>query len=417
MPSAERSGPPLGPWGRGRGEGGAESMVERDKVVVCDNGTGFVKCGFAGDNFPRATFPCMVGTPTLRTDQDLGGEAVKDLVVGAECAELRHQLDVTYPVSNGIINSWEDMYHIWDHTFYDQLQVDPTECRILLTDPPLNPAKNRERMMETMFEKYGFGSAFVQVQAVLALYSQGLLTGVVVDAGDGVTHAIPIVNGYCFPNATKRLNVAGRHCTAHLLDLLQRRGYALNKDADFDTVRRIKEKLCYSAYEYDRELQLARETTHLMKSYTMPDGQVLRLGPERFQAPEVMFRPHLVDVEGAGVAEMAFNCIQDMAMDNRRDLYQSIVLSGGSTMYPGLPSRMHNEIKSLYLDRILKGNREGLKKFKLNVEDPPRRRHMVFQGGAVLADIMKDNDEWWVSKAEWEEQGARVLSKCGGLGV
>ena len=123
-----------------------------------------------------------------------------------------------------------------------------------------------------MFEKYGFGSAFVQVQAVLALYSQGLLTGVVVDAGDGVTHAIPIVNGYCFPNATKRLNVAGRHCTAHLLDLLQRRGYALNKDADFDTVRRIKEKLCYSAYEYDRELQLARETTHLMKSYTMPDG-------------------------------------------------------------------------------------------------------------------------------------------------
>ena len=83
-------------------------MVERDKVVVCDNGTGFVKCGFAGDNFPRATFPCMVGTPTLRTDQDLGGEAVKDLVVGAECAELRHQLDVTYPVSNGIINSWED---------------------------------------------------------------------------------------------------------------------------------------------------------------------------------------------------------------------------------------------------------------------------------------------------------------------
>lgn len=223
-------------------------------------------------------------------------------------------------------------------------------------------------------------------------------------------------DGYAFPHLTKRLNVAGRHVTSHLVELLQRRGYAFNRSADMDTVRQIKEALCYVSYDPQRDLDLARETTHLMKSYTLPDGRVIKLGSERFMAPEALFNPELVDVEGGGIADCVFKCVQEMDMDNRMTMYEHIVLSGGSSMYPGLPSRLEKEIRRLYLTNVLKGNEDGLKRLKLKIEDPPRRKHMVFLGAAVLADIMKDKPEFWVTKKEWEEEGTRILTKkCGGV--
>uniref|UniRef100_A0A0A0LQT1 Actin-related protein 2 n=1 Tax=Cucumis sativus TaxID=3659 RepID=A0A0A0LQT1_CUCSA len=362
--------------------------MDNRNVVVCDNGTGYVKCGFAGENFPTSVFPCVVGRPLLRYEESLIEQELKDIVVGESCADLRHQLDITYPVHNGII--------------------DPKQCKILLTDPPLNPSKNREKMVETMFEKYNFYGVFIQIQAVLTLYAQGLLTGLVIDSGDGVTHVVPVVDGYSFPHLTKRMNVAGRHITSYLVDLLSRRGYAMNRSADFETVREIKEKLCYI-----REYQLGLETTILVKNYTLPDGRVIKVGTERFQAPEALFTPELIDVEGDGMADMVFRCIQEMDIDNRMMLYQHIVLSGGSTMYPGLPSRLEKEILDRYLEVVLKGNRDGLKKLRLRIEDPPRRKHMVYLGGAVLAGIMKDAPEFWISREDYLEEGLGCLSKCG----
>lgn len=309
------------------------------------------------------------------------------------------------------------MRHVWDHTFNERLKIDPTECRILLTDPPLNPTKNRERLVGEMLETYGFAGAFIQVQAVLTLYAQGLLTGLVVDSGDGVTHVVPVVDGFSFPHLTKRLNVAGRHITQHLIDLLLRRGYAFNRTADMDTVRQIKEELCYVSYDVERESRLARETTHLVSSYTLPDGRVIKVGAERFMAPEALFNPELVDVEGGGIADMVFRCVQENDIDNRMQMYQHIVMSGGSSMYRGMPSRLEKEIRDLYLKHVLKGNKEGLKKLKLRIKYPPRRKHMVFLGGAVLADILKDRPEFWISKEEWAEEGARVLDRKCGSGV
>lgn len=385
------------------------------RVVVCDNGTGLVKCGFAGDNFPRAVFPCIIGRPVVRYDERTTGHHLKDVYVGSECSAHKQQLELSYPMKNGIVQSWDDMGRVWDHAFFEQLRIDPRESKIMLTDPALNPVANRERMVQVMFEKYGFSALFMQIQAVLTLYAQGLLTGLVLDSGDGVSHAVPVVDGYAFHHVMKRLNVAGRHVTNYLVELLMRRGYALNRTADFDSVRNIKEALSYVACDYAREMKLARETTHLMRSYTLPDGRVIRLGPERFMAPEAMFSPHLVDVEAPGIAEMAFNCIQDMDIDNRPLLYQHIVLSGGSTMYPGLSTRMDQDLRQLYLDKILKGNKAGLRKLKLKIEDPPNRKHMVFLGGAVLADIMKDRHDFWISKQEYEEDPHRAMKKCGFL--
>ena len=188
----------------------------------------------------------------------------------------------------------------------------------------------------------------------------GLSSGVVVDSGDGVTHIVPVYESTVLNHLTKRLDVAGRDVTRNLIGLLLRRGYALNRTADFETVRQIKEKLCYVSYDLELDQKLSEDTTVLVDTYTLPDGRVIRVGSERFEAPECLFQPHLVDVEQPGIAEFLFNTIQSADVDIRSSLYKAIVLSGGSSMYPGLPSRMEKEIKQLWLTKVLGGNPERL---------------------------------------------------------
>lgn len=384
------------------------------KVIVCDNGTGFVKCGFAGSNFPAHIFPSLVGRPIIRSTTKVGDIEVKDLMVGDEASQLRSMLEVNYPMENGIVRNWDDMKHVWDYTFgSERLDVNTRDCKLLLTEPPMNPSKNREKMIEVMFETYQFAGIYVAIQAVLTLYAQGLLTGVVVDSGDGVTHICPVYEGFSLPHLTRRLDIAGRDITRYLIKLLLLRGYAFNHSADFETVRAMKEKLCYVGYNVEQEQKLANETTVLVENYSLPDGRVIKVGGERFGAPEALFQPHLINLEGVGISELLFNTIQAADMDTRPDFYKHIVLSGGSTMYPGFPSRLEREIKQLYLERVLKGDTSRLSKFKLRIEDPPRRKHMVFLGGAVLADIMKDKDTFWISREEYQEKGLRCLEKLG----
>uniref|UniRef100_A0A4W6E3Q7 Actin-related protein 2 n=1 Tax=Lates calcarifer TaxID=8187 RepID=A0A4W6E3Q7_LATCA len=413
------------------------------RVVVCDNGTGFVKCGYAGSNFPEHIFPALVGRPIIRSTAKVGNIEIKDLMVGDEASELRSMLEVNYPMENGIVRNWDDMKHLWDYTFGpEKLDIDSRSCKILLTEPPMNPTKNREKIIEVwdsgpgqtsfppvfslkclcnvvflcfqvMFETYQFTGVYIAIQAVLTLYAQGLLTGVVVDSGDGVTHICPVYEGFSLPHLTRRLDIAGRDITRYLIKLLLLRGYAFNHSADFETVRMMKEKLCYVGYNIEQEQKLALETTVLVESYTLPDGRVIKVGGERFEAPEALFQPHLINVEGVGVAELLFNTIQAADIDTRAEFYKHIVLSGGSTMYPGLPSRLERELKQLYLERVLKGDVDKLSKFKIRIEDPPRRKHMVFLGGAVLADIMKDKDNFWMTREEYEDKGMRVLEKLG----
>ncbi|XP_026480842.1 actin-related protein 2-like [Ctenocephalides felis] len=383
-------------------------------VIVCDNGTGFVKCGYAGGNFPAYIFPSLIGRPIIRADSKIGDIEIKDLMIGDEASAQRSCLEVSYPMENGVVRNWDDMCHVWDYTFGKQkMNLDPSNTKILLTEPPMNPLKNREKMIEVMFEKYGFDSAYIAIQAVLTLYAQGLLSGVVVDSGDGVTHICPVYEEFALPHLTRRLDIAGRDITRYLIKLLLLRGYAFNHSADFETIRMVKEKLCYIGYDIEQEQKLALETTVLVEPYVLPDGRIIKVGGERFEAPEALFQPHLINIEGQGIAELVFNTIQSAEIDMRTELYKHIVLSGGSTMFPGLPSRLEREIKQLYLERVLKNDIDKLAKFKIRIEDPPRRKDMVFIGGAVLAEVMKDRDSFWMSRQEYNDQGLRVLSKLG----
>ncbi|KAK8024433.1 hypothetical protein PG993_012499 [Apiospora rasikravindrae] len=366
--------------------------------AVLDGGTGFLKVGYAAQNFPEFQYPSIVGRPILRSEEK-GAEAndvvIKDIMCGDEAAAARTMLQISYPMENGIVKKWDDMQHLWDYTFFEKMKMDPTGRKILLTEPPHEPPEEP------------------RADAVLALYAQGLSSGVVVDSGDGVTHIVPVYESVVLNHLTRRLDVAGRDVTRNLISLLLRRGYALNRTADFETVRQIKEKLCYVSYDLELDKRLSEDTTVLVESYTLPDGRVIRVGSERFEAPECLFQPHLVDCEQPGIAEFLFNTIQAADVDVRSSLFKAIVLSGGSSMYPGLPSRLEKELKQLWLTRALGGNPERLNKFKVRIEDPPRRRHMVFLGGAVLANIMADKESMWISKQEWEEEGTKILDKLG----
>ena len=223
---------------------GSGGQLASMPCIVCDNGTGFVKVGYAGQNFPTSIFPSMIGRPILRAEEAISDSVeLKDVMCGDEAAAVRSVLDIKYPVENGIVRNWDDMEHLWNYTFYEKMRIRPDEHKVLLTEPPQNPVKNREMLLEKMFETYGFGAANVSIQAMLTLYAQGLLTGVVVDTGDGVTHVVPVYDGYVPQNLIRRLDVAGRHVTQYLTKLLMLRGYAFNRTADFDTVRQIKEKV------------------------------------------------------------------------------------------------------------------------------------------------------------------------------
>jgi len=115
------------------------------KPIVCDNGTGFVKCGLAGDNFPAHMFPSMIGKPLMRYEEEFKNVELKEVMVGDECAKHRALLETSYPIENGIVRDWPGMKHLYDYTFNERLKIDPKEHKILLTEPPMNPKENQKK--------------------------------------------------------------------------------------------------------------------------------------------------------------------------------------------------------------------------------------------------------------------------------
>jgi centractin len=375
--------------------------VLANQPIVIDNGSGSLKAGFAGEEVPKLIFPSYVGRPKHK--KVMASVVEKPMYVGNKAEELRGLLKIRYPMEHGIVQpgAWGDMEAVWAHTF-DELKVKPEAHPILLTEAPLNPRRNREKSAEIFFETFNVPALFVSLQAVLSLYASGRTTGVILDVGDGVAHSVPIFEGFAIPHAVMRVNVAGRDVTEHLQTLLRRAGYDFHTSAEREVVRAIKEAVCYVAFDPAKEEELL-ETENRGKpihtTFKLPDGNSIEIGPERFRAPEVLFRPELIGEEYPGVHEMLTHSIGRTDLDLRRTLYSRIVLSGGSTLFPGFGDRFLNEVKNL-----------APKEIKIKISAPPERKYSTWIGGSILANLPTFK-KMWVSHEEYEEEGMAAIHR------
>ncbi|KAG4304434.1 hypothetical protein PORY_002144 [Pneumocystis oryctolagi] len=371
-------------------------LINKNLWLMTLQGSGVIKAGFAGEDQPKCFFPSYVGRP--KHIRIMAGAIEGDVFIGNRSQELRGLLKIKYPIEHGIVVDWDDMERIWQFIYTEELKTVSEEHPVLLTEAPLNPRTNRDQAAQIFFETFNVPALFMSIQAVLSLYASGRTTGVVLDSGDGVTHAVPIYEGFAMPSAIRRIDIAGRDITEYLQLLLRKSGTVFHTSAEKEIVRTIKEKCSYIALDPRKEEKewigasiVGGQTHPKGEEFKLPDGNILRLGAERFRAPEILFDPEIIGSEYSGIHQIVVDAISRVDLDLRKSLFGNIVLSGGSTLTRGFGDRLLSEIRRL-----------AVKDVKIKIFAPPERKYSTWIGGSILASLSTFR-KMWVSADEYQE--------------
>lgn len=418
-----------------------ESETLYNQPVVIDNGSGNLKAGFAGEDKPKAYASAIIGRPKyqkimagslISTGDDKTGE---DTFIGDIAQQNRGLLKLSYPIEHGIVNNWDDMEKLWYHTYTQDLKTNAEEHPLLITEAPLNPRINRDKMCQILFELFNVPCIYVSIQAVLSLYASGRTTGVVIDSGDGVSHIVPVYEGFALPTSIKRMDIAGRDITENLsFNLRRMTGISLQSSSELEIVRLIKEKCCfiskdptkdealYSSSAYNHYLNTNSQNikeSDLFASYKLPDGHSIQLGAERFRSTEILFNPQLIGDESPGLHELASLAIAKTDLDLRPVLYQNLVLSGGNTLLKNFGDRLLVELKNQQSQQTgnygiwnTSSNTNNYDtKMKIKIHAPPERKYSTWIGGSILAGLSTFK-KMWVTSLEYAEDPEIIHRKC-----
>jgi actin len=367
-------------------------MDDEGQPLVIDNGSGQCKAGFASDEAPRSVFPSIVGYPKHPEPKSFFN---KDTYAGDEAWEKASILILKCPIEHGIVTDWDDMQKIWHRAYYYQLRVDPAEHPVLLTEAPLNPKVNREKLIQIQFEVFDTPACYLGIDAVLSLYGSGRTTAIVLDVGEGVTHTVPIYDGRPLPHAILRVNLGGRALDDWMGRLIYESPIGSQTFVrDNEIYRGAKETLGYVSLNFEDEIQKPHPTIEL-------DSYGDLIGNEPFRCTELLFKPYLNRFKCAGIDQTLFDSITRCDPGIQKQFYEQIVLSGGTTMFKGFPERIEKEIISL-----------APKGTNVQVIAPAMRKFASWIGGSVLAS-QDDFPQLVITRKEYDEAGAGIVhQKC-----
>ena len=412
--------------------------------VIIDVGTGYTKMGFANNNRPNFIIPTIHAGKDLTkfSVSQLKGTEDLDFFIGDEGNSKAPTYTPLNIMKHGQVDDWTLMEQFWEQCLFKYLRIEPEDHAVLLTEPPLNSPDNREFTAEIMFETFNVPYLYIGMQAMLAIAASwtskgnNSLTGCVVDSGDGVTHVIPVVEGYPISNAIQHVPVAGREMTAFIADFLKDREPTVPLHDRMTTARIIKERYCRVAKYPSKAFEMFdNKRSDFISTYTGIDSKTgkpftCEVGYERFLAPEVWFSPELVSNEYmTPISVLIDRAIQMSPITNRKQLYDNIVLSGGSTTYKGLASRLQKDVQELVDLRLQESaDRESLRikktiipqKVPVAVREHKRQQYAVWYGGAMLAGSGKAFYAQCHTKANYDEYGpsiARASAVFGDISV
>ncbi len=386
----------------------SSSNGDINQAIVIDNGSSTIRAGFAGDGAPRSVFPSVVGRPRHRAI-NIG---TKDCYVGDEAQSKRGILTTKHPVEAGIITNWDDMEKLWHHTFAE-LKVDPAHHPVLLTEAPLNPKANREKTAQVMFETFNVPSMHLGNIGVLSLYASGRTTGIVVDSGYQKTDIVPIYEGHALHHATIRIGLGSNDLEYHINKLWNEVGHSFVTNDSIHAcpiIQGVLENKCFVRVPvFDPYLRY--QTTgnygngHLIakpieEKYELPDGQVISLGAELHQVPEVLFQPSLIGRRDyTGIHQLTYDAIMKVDPDLWKVMFGNIVLAGGNTMFRGMDARLLKEITALAPVGT-----------EVNVIALANRKHSAWVGGSIVADLSTFKD-LCASQEEYNEHGPTIVHR------